>query len=303
MISQALLSLLSLLWIAFKWILAAIGVIIFPVFLMLAAFTFYYTVIKKRKFPKRKVPRKVFKYTRKRSILKRLYFDFPKRLILDKLDRDPDSFDTFGVHVFAGEQGSGKTVAAMHFAKMIKERNPSCRVASNINLDYQDNIIHDWTNILNNNNGIYGQVIILDEIQNWFNSNESRNFPPEMLTEITQQRKQRKCVIGTSQVFTRIAKPIREQITFLYRPFTIAGCLTFVRVYKCDIGDDGTIDRMKMLKMYFFIHDDELRSCYDTYQKVERIAVKGFVPRSEQLTSDSSSAVTVSSQQPEKKSV
>ena len=298
MVLQALVSLFSILWRIFKWVLVGLGVLILPIFVMLGAFTFYYVVIKKRRFPKRKKPLKALKYSKKRSAFKRLYIDFPKRLILDKLERDPDSFDTFGVHVFAGEQGSGKTVAAMHFAKMIKECNPSSRISSNINLNYQDSVIHDWSDILANNNGVFGQMIILDEIQNWFNSNESRNFPPDMLTEITQQRKQRKCVIGTSQVFTRIAKPIREQITFLYRPFTVAGCLTFVRVYKCDIGDDGTVKKMHMRNLYFFVHDEELRNCYDTYEKVERITVKGFVPRSEQLCSDSSLSPSASAPSP-----
>ena len=104
-----------------------------------------------------------------------------------------------------------------------------------------------------------------------------------MLTEITQQRKQRKCVVGTSQVFTRISKPIREQITLLYKPMTIAGCLTIVRVYKVALNDDGTVKDMKRRRVYAFVHDDELRSCYDTYEKVERLTLKGFQPRSEQL--------------------
>ena len=180
------------------------------------------------------------------------------------------------MHIFAGEQGSGKSIAAMHFVKMIKERNPACSIASNIDIDFQDDQITDWRDLLGKNNGIYGQVVILDELQNWFSSNESRNFPPDMLTEITQQRKQRKCVVGTSQVFTRISKPIREQVTLLYRPFTIAGCLTFVRVYKLALTEDGTVDKMKLKQVYFFVHDDDLRNCYDTYQRVQRQSLLGF---------------------------
>ena len=268
----------------FKWLLIAVGIAIVPIFIMLGVWVFYYCVIKKRKFPKRKIPRKNLKYTKHRNALLRLYVDFPKRIILDRLNANPDSYDTYGVHVFAGEQGSGKTVAAMHFAKMLKERNPSSKIASNINLNYQDTHIEGWEDIMQNNNGVYGQAIIIDELQNWFNSNESRNFPPEMLTEITQQRKQRKCVIGTSQVFTRVAKPIREQVTFLYKPMTVLGCLTIVRVYKCDLKDDGTVNKMHMRNCYFFVHDDELRNCYDTYEKVQRLSSKGFVPRSEQYS-------------------
>lgn len=237
------------------------------------------------RFKKRSVNTKLH-YARRRSKLLRFYVDFPRQLMSDVMTSDPDEFDIFGVHIFAGEQGSGKTIAALHFIKMILERNPKCKIASNIDIDFQNDVIGDWRDILNLNNGIYGQVIMLDEIQNWFSSNESRNFPVEMLTEITQQRKQRKIVVGTSQVFTRISKPIREQITLLYLPITVFGCLTFVRVYKLALNDDGTIREKRLRKCYFFVHDPELRSCYDTYQKVQRLSVVGFQDRDKQLRSD-----------------
>ena len=211
--------------------------------------------------------------------MKRLYFDFPKRIIDDIFTRDPDGFDTYGVHIFSGEQGSGKSIAAIHFMKMIKERNPACRIASNISINFQDSELTKWEDILQFNNGSRGQVIFLDEIQNWFSSNESKNFPPEMLTEITQQRKQRKIVVGTSQVFTRLSKPIREQITNLYLPITVMGCITFVRVYRLKLKDDGTVDSKRITSMYFFVHDDELRNAYDTYEKVQRLSLVGFKER------------------------
>lgn len=285
MITPVLNSLLSFfLSIAEIFIYALIAVLV-PFLLMIALNFLYRLVIKRQKLPKRS--KKVeFHYVEKFNPIKLFFWDFPKRLVQDYFERDPDGFDTYGVHLFAGEQGSGKSIAAAHFIKMIKERNPCCQISSNISLDFQDGAIHDWTDILQTSNGAKGQVIFLDEIQNWFSSNESKNFPPEMLTEITQQRKQRKAVIGTSQVFTRISKPIREQVTLLYKPMTIAGALTIVRVYKVSLDDDGTVKKMKMRRWYAFVHDDELRSCYDTYEKVERLSIKGFQPRSEQLSSD-----------------
>lgn len=257
-------------------IITIASIAVFAPFVLVSAFFLLFYFIKGKRIKKRTVKRKKPVYSCKQSILKRLYIDFPRRLILDIYERDPDAFDTFGVHIFAGEQGSGKSIAAMHFVKMIKERNPACSVASNIDIDFQDDQITDWRDLLNKNNGIYGQVVILDELQNWFSSNESRNFPPDMLTEITQQRKQRKCIVGTSQVFTRISKPIREQVTLLYRPLTVAGCLTFVRVYKLSLTEDGTVDKMKLKQVYFFVHDDDLRNCYDTYQRVQRQSLLGF---------------------------
>lgn len=272
-----------------KFLVAAAAVVGVPFLVFMLLFFIFY-LIKGRRLKKRTVKRKkpiyasFFPYNKDfLSVLKRLFIDFPRRFVLDLFERDPDHFDTFGVHVFAGEQGSGKTIAAMHFIKMIKERNPLCKIASNIDIDFQDDVILDWTKILELNNNEFGQVIMIDELQNWFSSLESKNFPPEMLTEITQQRKQRKIIVGTSQVFTRLAKPIREQITLLYRPITLFGCLTFVRVYKLRLTEDGTVDQMILRKVYFFVHDRELRSCYDTYEKVKRVTKVGFQERSDQI--------------------
>jgi len=272
----------SIFWGIFKYVLLVVCFVVVPLLIFTLIFFVYY-FIKGKRLKKRTVKRLKPHYTAKRNPFIRLFIDFPRRLVLDMFDHDPDHFDTFGVHVFAGEQGSGKSIAAMHFIKMIKERNPICKIASNIDLNYQDDVINDWTDILQRNNGEYGQVIMIDEIQNWFSSMESKNFPPEMLTEITQQRKQRKCIVGTSQVFTRVAKPIREQVTLLYLPITLFGCLTFVRVFKCKLTEDGTVDKMIFMKLYFFVHDEELRSCYDTFEKVKRIKLVGFQDRADQL--------------------
>ena len=260
-------------------------VVIAP-FVLSTLFFFIFYWCKGKRFKKRTIPRVSEKYIKPGFTLKRLLIDFPRRFVLDRYERDPDVFDIYGVHMFCGEQGSGKSIAMIHFIKMIKERNPACKIASNINIDFQNDVINDWTDILTYNNDEKGQVIILDEIQNWFSSNDSKNFPPEMLTEVTQQRKQRKIIAGTSQVFTRMSKPIREQITFLYKPFTCFGCITFVRVYRCKLTDEGTIDNMRMDHMYFFVHDEELRNCYNTFDKVNRMALVGFQERSAQLSND-----------------
>ena len=59
----------------------------------------------------------------------------------------------------------------------------------------------------------FGVICCLDEMQNWFSSNQSRDFPPEMLQVITQNRKNRRVIFGTAQTFNRLSKPIREQAT------------------------------------------------------------------------------------------
>lgn len=67
---------------------------------------------------------------------------------------------------------------------------------------------------------------------------------------------------------------------------TLFGCLTIVRVYKPKVKDDGTVDKKVLRRVYFFVHDDELRNAYDTYEKIKRLTMKGYKSRSEQLGLD-----------------
>ena len=263
------------------FICKAIGIAILPFFVM----TFFFMIVFYIKGKRRKKPtyRKTYKKPKK---LKVLLIDFPRRLALDWYNRNPDALHEYGVHLFAGEQGSGKSIAVAWMILKLKAMYPACQIGTNIDFKDQNFKVESPEDFIMRNNGELGMIIFLDEIQNWFSSMESKNFPVEALEDITQQRKQRKIFIGTSQVFTRVAKPIREQTTLLYKPFTIAGCLTFVRIYKAKLDEAGTVKKEKLRKLDFFVHTDELRNAYNTYERVERLTQKGYKPRQEQLTND-----------------
>ncbi len=277
MFSAVLKMVLNFMFFIVKWL----ALCTIPFFVMCLFFTIKFLVQGKR-LPKRKY---VSTY-KGRSFIKRLLWDFPERFVKDMFERDPDQFPIDGLHLFAGEQGSGKSIASVEFLLRMKKLYPNCRVRSNIDLSFQDGKINGWEDIVFDNNGTFGDLTYIDEIQNWFNSADSRKFPPEMIQEICQLRKQIKVIIGTSQVFARVAKPIREQVKVLYKPITVFGCLTIVRCYKPLVKQDGSIDKLRRINTYFFVHNDELRSAYDTYEKVQRLARRGFLPESERISAD-----------------
>lgn len=252
-------------------VICAFGALILP-FLLVFIVYFIGSFIGGKRLKKRSVKRAPPKYSKKDtllSLLYKIYILVPIRIIKDMFESDPDVFKITGVHVFCGEQGTGKTISAVHFCKRLKEIYPLAEVGANIHLDFKDFDIQGIDDIVSNTNGEKGQINFVDELQNWFSCNNSKSFPPSMLTEITQQRKQRKCLVATSQVFTRMAKPIREQVTYLYKPITFFGCFTWVRIYKPFISDDGLVDKSQFIRSYCFVHDDYLRSCYDTYERVK----------------------------------
>lgn len=219
----------------------------------------------------------------KDGIIKRIYVQFPKVLAHDYMTRNLEEFTETGVRLIVGEQGSGKTITACKLLRDYKLKYPNIYIKSNTFFKYQDAPINGPDDIIMSNNGIYGEVDFIDEIQNWFNSMESKDFPPEMLQEATQQRKQRKQIIGTAQVWQRVAKPLREQVQLLYKPITIFGCLTIVRQYKPTVTDEGLVDKLSFRGMFFFVHDEDLRNSFDTLKAIQQISMKGWKPRSEQL--------------------
>lgn len=121
------------------------------------------------------------------------------------------------------------------------------------------------------NNNKLGVIFFIDEIHLELNSLESKNIPVEVMVEISQQRKQRKHIVGTSQRYIRMAKPLREQI----RDIVACKCYFGVIQYNKYIDGDSTHEvngdlaydiRRRML----WFHSPEMYKAYDTYAKMRR---------------------------------
>ena len=116
-------------------------------------------------------------------------------------------------------------------------------------------------------------------MQNWFSSNNSKNFPPEMLEVITQNRKNRRVIMGTAQSFNRLAKPIREQATEVRKCWTFFGCVTFVQRVAPELNSAGEVIKWRHRGFYYFVHTDKIRDSYDTYKVIESLRAVGFQPK------------------------
>lgn len=226
---------------------------------------FYYRVIKNIKPIPRTVPKQ-----KQIPLFKTIFYLFPKQLALDYLRQDPEAFDEFGIHMVCGEQGSGKTMTVVYLLQKWKKKYPRMQIYTNMDYKYQDGELEHWKQLIERKNGIYGIANVIDETQTWFSNAESKNVPPSMLGEISQQRKQKKAIIGTAQVFGRMAKPLREQTHFVYLPYTILGCLTIVFRAKAKDYDPENDKFKKKGKLFIFAHTPELRDAYDTYKRISK---------------------------------
>ena len=120
-------------------------------------------------------------------------------------------------------------------------------------------------------NGEFGVIYFIDEIHLEFNSLESKNIPIEVMVEISQQRKQRKHIVGTSQVYTRMAKPLREQIKNVVICKKWLNCIQFNRLVDGESSHevDGEL-KFDTSKVCLWFHSPDLYNCYDTYVKMKR---------------------------------
>ena len=93
---------------------------------------------------------------------------------------------------------------------------------------------------------------------------------------VTQNRKNRRVILGTAQNFYMLAKNIRSQTTELRRCTTLFGCLTIVRRFIPILDSDGNVKEFKKRGWYFYVHDEDLRNSYDTYHVIHSLANSGF---------------------------
>lgn len=140
-----------------------------------------------------------------------------------RLMKVKDGFPYGGLWVFTGAQGAGKTLLLMHMVRQIHEMYPKALIVTNVSvfgipcIPYQG--IEDFDKYVN---GADGVIFIIDEIHTLFNSLESAKMPLSQVTVWCQNRKNRRLILGTTQRYTRMAKPVREQVTWHYecrRPF------------------------------------------------------------------------------------
>lgn len=264
---------LKMCWALVEWLKYPI-IFIFVLYAIFMLMCVIFTLIgfKQGKRFKKGSRQKVKKY----GFLRQIFIDAPKQIVEDKFNQDPDFFTHQGLIIFEGRQGNGKSVAMVHEAMQLQEEFPLAKCTSNLAYTQEDMPLKDWRMLINFKNGIKGVIVLMDELQNWFSSNDSKNFPPEMLQVITQNRKNRRVILGTAQNFYLLSKAIRTQTTEVRRCITLLGCITIVRRFEPILDAQGDVLKWKNRGMYFFVHDKKLRESYDTYKVIERLQNVGF---------------------------
>ena len=243
------------------------------ILLILISCAFYYV---KGLLKGKRVPKGNRRRLRKPGLLEKIFILMPKQYIEDLFSRPADFFPYQGMIIFEGRQGSGKTISMVRYMKDMQYEFPDALCTTNLAYTDENKPLKTWTMLIDYKNGYKGVIVAMDELQNWFSSNDSKNFPPEMLSLITQNRKNRRIILGTSQNFYLLAKAIRSQATEVRRCATYFGCLTVVRRLEPILDSEGNVVEWKKRGIYCFVHDKELRDSYNTWKVIENLRKSGF---------------------------
>ncbi len=187
-----------------------------------------------------------------------------------------------GIICFCGEQGSGKTLSAVHYVYNVAKKYPKAVICTNVGLTWDlSNTIVSYTGpdqMLSMDNGDYGIIFLLDEMHIEFNSLESKGMDVHIFELVSQQRKSRKHIVGTSQVFGRLAKPFREQFKYAVMCDNFFGLVFRQQIFKASnvaSGEDITV-RLSPRANKFYIPAPSDFDLYDTTQIIRRMRDNGF---------------------------
>lgn len=199
------------------------------------------------------------------------YKSFAKKYIRPK----KNSFPT-GSKVYKGFQGSGKTLSAVHDLFLLKQEYPDCLIYSNVLIKGLDDFEliqndKDLDEALTTSNGDKGIVIFLDEAHLFFNKKDGISL--DVLAAISQQRKDRRRLIFTSQIWEELDVSLRKQVKEVVNCRCVLGR---IQVNTISDGESISYDKLKgtwtarKLRTEIFKHNQQLYDCYDTFQKIMR---------------------------------
>ena len=184
-------------------------------------------------------------------------------------------FNEYGLTLYCGMQGYGKTMSMVEKLEEIRYKYPDVTICTNFGYKNEDMPLIDWQQILELRNPA-GIVFAIDEIQNEFDVYDVRNFSTRILRTVTQQRKQKIKIYGTSQHFNRVSKPLREQTFEVVDCYTVMGRWTFQKCFDAaeySVVLDNPERKGKLSRKWRknFVQTDYLREIYDSYKVIDEM--------------------------------
>lgn len=192
------------------------------------------------------------------------------------------NFDRWGLHLFVGKFGAGKTSTMVWYAHLLAKQYKTLTVLTNLHL--RDFPKHTKIRQLNTIEDILSApsdtLVLIDEIGTIFNSRDfvsgKGSIPKHLFQHLCQCRKRRMMIWGTVQRYNFLDKQLRDITDTVYVTRCIFGHpfsrLVTVRRYDAaeyDVAHNNPLLPLPILSGDVYIQTDRLRSMYQTDELIE----------------------------------
>lgn len=199
---------------------------------------------------------------------------------LEKNDKLP-----YGLKVYFGKMGSGKTLSMVRECYDLCEKYEDVAVITNLNLNFKPkskkyyfftdmkSFIDAYVSCIKIDKPA-GIIVLIDEIHLFIQKLAmSKNL--QILTILSQVRKLHTYILGTTQLYNKVDKDIRDyirtngQIVFCNKRFF----MTFHKYVNMDeCREDSRLNLIYTIKkMDYFIHTQDLFNLYDTFDIISPV--------------------------------
>ena len=197
----------------------------------------------------------------------------------DDIKAHPERFNSHGIILFCGLQGSGKSLTAFRLINRLYQEKNDLQIIANVGLSFADVVPYNGLQTVLDvtaEQGQRGTILFLDEIANQFPSTISKEISDDWLTITNMMRKRRLLIIGTTPVFSRLVKPFREQFEYVCVCSQKFGGLVQSNIwYRCNVettvlgdSDQENTHNMEIAKRQIFLITPDDVNRYDTAEIV-----------------------------------
>ncbi len=199
------------------------------------------------------------------------------------------SFNYYGIDLFIGMFGHGKTLSMTHKAKQIYEKfGKKVRFISNyelVGIPYIPLVNFEQIVALgeDDNSKYIGTVVLIDEIEDVLSHRNYASFPLPMLHTLTQQRKVKVYMMCSAQRFFMVDKLFRGLATNVIDCHKI---WRFQNMKYYDAWDYENAMNAQMIQrkanIWWFVKDGDFDS-YDTTQMISKDMASDFISNDEAI--------------------
>lgn len=198
-------------------------------------------------------------------------------------------FNRYGIDLFIGMFGHGKTLSMTHQARLLyNQYGDNLRFISNYKLNDIPYIpLINFQQLVDigeeEDNKYVGTVVLIDEIENVLSHRNFANFPLALLHTLTQQRKKKVYIMASAQRFFMVDKLFRSITT------NVIDCNKYWRFQHCELYDAWDLENAMNYQMirrfsneWWFVRNIDYMS-YDTSEMVKKTTAEQFISNEESL--------------------